>query len=248
MHDGSLASDAICRSASHLHSLWSGERQRGGSAGRKHAANCSQASNGTKCLWNKASQIESRQNKDKIEPKRDSLSFPPSAREPLQSQERFFPSFASRVFPLEADPKADMYRKGEASVRLPNTVEGVYATKSLWKWPNICRLATSRLSKQLCKVPVHARCPAHCIPEGFGHYGADCLGSCVQRHVGSSLPLAWQEKNQNIPYSFNHFGPLRHLGFMDWEHPPRHLKCCTQMQWSEVSVGLRESPLSLTSH
>lgn len=87
MHDGSLARDAICRSASHLHSLWSGEHRRGGSAGRKHAADFSWASKGTKYLWNKASQIESRQNKDTIEAKCGSLSLPPSAHEPLQSQE-----------------------------------------------------------------------------------------------------------------------------------------------------------------
>lgn len=69
MHDGSLARDAIRRSASHLRLLWSGERRQGGSAGRKHAADCSWASNGIKYLRNKASQTDSWQNKDTIEAK-----------------------------------------------------------------------------------------------------------------------------------------------------------------------------------
>lgn len=69
MHDRSPARDAICRSASHLHSLWSGEHQQGGSAEWKYAVDCSWASNGRKYLWNKATQIDRQQNKDTIEAK-----------------------------------------------------------------------------------------------------------------------------------------------------------------------------------
>lgn len=80
----------------------------------------------------KQARLRASKKKDKIEAKCGSLSFPPSAREPLQS---FFSPFALRLFPLEADTKADtkadIYRKGKASVRLPKTVKGVYATKSL---------------------------------------------------------------------------------------------------------------------
>lgn len=104
-------------------------------------------------LWNRASQIESWQNYNKTEAECDSFSFSPSAHQPLQAKESFFslcleticPGSSSKSRYTEGQTLPQLYcRKDEASARLPKAVKEVYATESLRKWIDICRLATEQ--------------------------------------------------------------------------------------------------------